>query len=104
MRDTLAAQLLTRGLAGSTGIVPLLTNHVLGITPLSPGFTRWSVRPVLGGGITWAAGCVPTSSGEIRVRWESMDQQVRVHISAPPDTMGTVAAPLVNGSTSVSLD
>ena len=62
------------------------------------------MRPVLGGGITWAAGRAPTLLGEIRVRWEEVDQQVRVHVSAPPGTTGSVAVPLVNGSASLSLD
>jgi len=95
---------LTCGPTGSTGIVPLLTTHVLGITPLEPGFSQWKVRPTLGGGLTWAAGRVPTPSGEIRVRWERAGLQMRLRVSAPIDTNGTVVVPLVDGSTVVALD
>lgn len=83
--------------------------HVLGITPVRPGFTQWMVRPVLGGGLTWAAGHVPTPSGEIHVRWEvvtssGIGQQMRLYVSAPANTTGRVIVPVSGAMVSVSLD
>ncbi len=54
----------------STGIVPLMSNYVLGVKPAGPGFSRWIVKPITtGGGLTWARGAVPTPMGPISVFW-----------------------------------
>lgn len=55
----------------STGIVPLLSNYVLGVTPQGPGFKEWRICPVVDGGdLTWAKGVVPTPNGGLKVSWE----------------------------------
>lgn len=91
----------------STGIVPLLVNYVLGVTPMTPGFKKWRVRPVIPAmdDLTWASGLVPTPDGGIWVQWEKRPGSFVLVVDAPDGTEGTVAVPLVAGkSSSVSVD
>ena len=45
-----------------------LSKHVLGITPLADGYTRFTARPA-GRKIDWATGVVPTGHGLITIEW-----------------------------------
>ncbi len=42
----------------STGVLPALTNNLLGARPTSPGFATWEVRPQPAG-VDWATGQLP---------------------------------------------
>lgn len=44
----------------------LLGKYYIGVKPLSPGYARYSVEPVLGG-LQWMEGSVPTPHGNIKV-------------------------------------
>ena len=74
----------------STGIVPLLSNYVLGVTPVEPGFSSWLVCPVMGGGVTWAKGTVPTPNGGIDVSWTTDNSILTIQINAPASSTGKV--------------
>ncbi|KAL7968066.1 glycoside hydrolase family 78 protein [Trichoderma sp. SZMC 28014] len=94
----------------STGVVPLLTNYVLGVKPQSPGFKTWWICPVVdGGGLTWAKGEVPTPQGKIDVSWERENVTTGVvftlDIETPDGSSGVVCVPTlgVNNPT-VSMD
>lgn len=50
----------------SAGITPILSKYVLGIKPLSAGYSTWSIRPQPGN-LTWAAGSVSTPQGILKV-------------------------------------
>ena len=52
-----------------TAIAGILTDYVLGVEPVEPGFAKYRVRPVPPSGITHAAGVVPTPRGPLRVSW-----------------------------------
>jgi len=52
----------------STGVLLLLTNFVLGVTPTGPGFQTWTIKPIPGD-VTWARGLVPTPKGPLSVYW-----------------------------------
>jgi len=88
----------------STGIVPLLTNYVLGIIPTGPGFMTWSVKPYPGD-LGWAKGEVHTPRGPIIVSWiaQSGTFSFQLTISAPAGTSGTVSVP-ANSSSVVTVD
>ncbi|KAF7518059.1 hypothetical protein G7054_g13591 [Neopestalotiopsis clavispora] len=73
----------------STGVVPLLSNYVLGVKPAKPGFEIWVLRPYLGD-LNWAKGVVPTPDGPITVRWTLDDDSQDVCIEAPSSTSGVV--------------
>lgn len=78
----------------ATGVVPVLTNYVLGVKPTGPGFVTWSIRP-MPGDVRWARGVVPTPKGEIKVSWEKGERGgFKLVVSAPKGTRGVVAVPL----------
>ncbi|KAJ5085882.1 hypothetical protein N7532_010653 [Penicillium argentinense] len=79
----------------STGIVPLMSNYVLGIKPTGPGFETWEICPVIDGGdLTWARGQVGTPKGPVRVSWKKEDDGTFVlDIETPKGTSGVVCVP-----------
>ncbi|KAJ6438159.1 alpha-L-rhamnosidase A [Purpureocillium lavendulum] len=79
----------------STGIVPLLSNHVLGVVPTKPGFKRWRICPVLEfGDVSWAKGEVPTPHGALGVSWAKRGhEQVTFNITVPHGTSGVLCLP-----------
>lgn len=83
----------------STGIVPEMSNYVLGVIPTGPGFSTWSVKPYPGD-LSWARGQVPTPQGPISVDWSiNSSGWFVLSVSAPVDTIGTVSLPSVFGTT-----
>ncbi len=87
----------------STGIVPLMSNHVLGVKPLSPGFKEWQFCPVVdAGGLTWARGVVPTPQGGIEVSWKRHGSGsatvLEMSVKAPRGTSGKVCIPAISGA------
>lgn len=88
----------------STGVVPLLSRYVLGVTPTAPGFSAWSVKPRLGD-LAWARGVVPVPGGEgISVRWEKGAAGLEMEVEVPERLgAGTVAVPVGEGG-SVRVD
>ncbi|KAI0166216.1 glycoside hydrolase family 78 protein [Xylariaceae sp. FL1272] len=82
----------------STGVTPLLTQYVLGVKPMAPGFSQFVVKPVVTDDITWARGVVPTPYGGISVSWERDDSgQIVVDVDAPSGTNFTVATDMSAG-------
>ncbi len=68
----------------ASGPTAWLSEYVLGVTPLEPGFKRVRVVPQLGS-LKWAEGTYPTPLGPIKVRHERQpDGAVRSQIDAPP--------------------
>lgn len=60
-----------------------LSRHVLGISPVSPGFDTVSIKPNLGD-LEWAEGTYPTPHGIIKVRHEKgVDGQIHSQIDVP---------------------
>lgn len=82
----------------STGIVPLLINFVIGVSPTAPGFREWIVRPVLNTiDLTWASALVPTPYGGIWVQWEKVGAGFTLLVDSPETTKGIVTVPFVAG-------
>lgn len=73
----------------SAGATAWLSRHVLGVTPLEPGYKRFRVRP-FAGDLKWAEGSVPTPRGPIRVRWTRQGKRLSIHVQAPPGTKAVV--------------
>jgi hypothetical protein len=89
----------------STGIVPALTNYILGVIPQGPGFSIYTVKPIPGD-VKWAKGVVPTPNGSITVSWNSNPSTGEFYIStsAPAGSQGTIYVPVANASVAVYLD
>jgi len=68
----------------ASGPTAWLSRHVLGVTPLEPGFERIRVEGNLGR-LQWAEGTYPTPRGLIRVRHERQsDGSVESQVILPP--------------------
>ncbi|KAK6581207.1 hypothetical protein PZA11_006695 [Diplocarpon coronariae] len=78
----------------ATGVVPALTNYVLGVTPSGPGFATWSVKPIPGD-VAWAKGVVPTPHGPVDVFWtrNQPDALFSLQVTGPKGTRGVVSVP-----------
>ena len=74
-----------------------LTEQVLGITPVGPGYATWTIQP-RPGRLGWARGVVPTSFGDISARWSSSGQRFELRVTTPRTTSGTIAVPATEGS------
>jgi hypothetical protein len=80
----------------STGVLPALTNGLLGVTPTGPGFSTWTLRPQPGG-VQWAQGEVPTPHGPIKVSWEQ-GSTLRLTVEVPRGTTAQLQLPLTAGN------
>lgn len=91
----------------STGVVPALTNYVLGVIPTGPGFSTWTVKP-MPGDLTFANGQVNTPSGPLTVSWSVGNSSdgfaFQLMVSAPLNTSGTVSVPVSDGNATISVD
>ena len=79
--------------AWSTGPTAALSEYVLGVAPVRPGYATWSIAPQPGD-LHWAQGSVPTPHGTIAVRWSRTPGSFVVTESTPAGTNGTVTVPL----------
>ena len=62
-----------------------MSAHVLGVTPIEPGFKKARVKPFLGD-LDWVEGTVPTPFGIIKVRADKQkDGSVKTKIEAPKE-------------------
>ncbi len=91
--------------AWSTGPTPALSQYVLGIRPLAPGFRTWIVAPQAGD-LGWAQGTAPTPEGVIASRWRrgSGRRSFELTVVAPRQTSGEVDVPLLGRSRAIALD
>ena len=89
----------------STGIVPVLSNYVLGVMPTGPGFDTWTLKPYLLDRVTWARGVVPTPNGGIQVSWtKGRNGRFEMRVTVPKGTTATVSVPNIGGTRKVSVD
>jgi hypothetical protein len=77
----------------------LLPRFVLGARALEPGWTRALIRPHPGG-LTRAAGRIPTPRGPIEIDWASTEA-FRLKLSLPPGVSAKVQMPAPEGSAGV---
>lgn len=84
--------------AWSTGALPALSTWVLGLRPLRPGYTEYSMAPHPGD-LSWACGAVPTPAGAIRAAWHQTDDRFTIELDAPSGTRGEVVIPWTSAAT-----
>jgi hypothetical protein len=87
----------------STGVVPELTNDLLGATPTGPGFSTWSVQPHPVS-VTWAQGQLPTPHGPLDVSWRQGSGQFTMRVSAPRGTSGDISVPVTSANAEVTVN
>lgn len=81
----------------AAGPIAELSQHVLGVKAIEPGFAAWQVKP-LTLGLDWARGEVPTKNGNIAVEWsfeghENDYLQMTVRSPQEGSSVGTVQLP-----------
>ena len=71
-----------------TAIAGALSNYILGVEPVEPGYAKFRVRPVCAGSaVTWAKGRVPTPFGFMDVEWHLSDNgKLEIAVSNPRGT------------------
>jgi alpha-L-rhamnosidase len=90
--------------AWSTGPTPALSEYVLGVRPVTPGFARWQAAPQPGY-LQWAQGVVPTPRGPISVRWrKAAEGSFVMTVDAPAHETGTVSIPVNSSHVTVARD
>lgn len=92
----------------STGVLPALSNFVLGVTPTGLGFANFTVKPQAAGGISWAKGEVPTPNGAFSVDWTTAAAGIgaafNMTLGVPSKAEGTVSVPVKAKTTTVNVN
>lgn len=60
-----------------------LTERVAGIVPLEAGFKRFMVKPLIGGGLSYAKGEVQTPYGTVNSEWKTQGSRFSVKVRVP---------------------
>ncbi len=68
---------------------------IIGINPDedSPAYKRFTLRPMPGGGLTWARGHYDSIRGRIACDWRMEGDTLHVVVTIPPNTSATVCIP-----------
>lgn len=74
----------------STSPIDFLQTVILGIRPLSPGFSVFQVRPRLLD-LKFAEGRVPTPHGNIFIRWKLESGRMKVELRVPEGTVAQIS-------------
>ena len=67
--------------------------RICGLEALEPGYRRFSVKPLLGGGLTWAECEHKCPYGWIKTRWEKAAGTFRLSVSVPVGCQCEVSMP-----------
>lgn len=67
--------------------------RICGLEALEPGYRRFTVKPVPGGGLTWAECEHRCPYGLIKVRWEKVDGTFRLRVTVPFGTQCEISLP-----------
>lgn len=79
-----------------------LYRRVLGLEPIEAGYKRFSVKPVLGGGITHAEGSLETRHGRIEIAWRIVDSRFVLDVTVPDGTTAEITPP--DGNTEIAAE
>ena len=76
-------------------VVTFLHRYVAGIRPIDgePAYRRFEIRPVPGGGLTWAEAELDSPYGRIRSAWRIEGESFDLEVDVPPGTEATVVLP-----------
>ncbi len=66
---------------------------VLGIYPTKPGYEELSIRPQIGGGLTFAKGFVQTPRGKVSSEWQVTGTDLSLTVAIPFNSQAAVSFP-----------
>lgn len=75
------------------GVIDFFHGHIAGLRLIEPGWRRFEVRPVPGGGITWAEAALDSVVGRIEVAWRLSGQELTATVTVPEGSTALVALP-----------
>ena len=67
----------------SGAVGDFLYRRVAGIEPLEAGYKRFAVKPLVGGGLTWASAWVETPYGRAAVDWKAENGRLTATVAVP---------------------
>ena len=70
-----------------------LYRRIVGLEIIEPGYRRFAIRPIPGGGITWAECEHRCPFGLIRTKWEIKDGRFRLCVTVPEGTVCELTMP-----------
>lgn len=78
-----------------------MVRNILGINPdeQAQGYSRFTIHPRPGGGITWAKGSYASIRGTISVEWHQSPAHFTLDVQVPVNTTAMIAVPAVNERT-----
>lgn len=71
--------------------------NILGIQAGSPGYRKIIIKPLVGGGLTWAKGSYESISGTISVSWKLQQGRFSMDVTIPQNTTATIYIPDATG-------
>ena len=77
----------------SGAVGDFLYRRVAGLEPLEPGYRRFRVKPIPGGGLTQACAWTETPYGRVQAEWEIKDHQMTVKVTVPVGAEGELILP-----------
>ena len=82
-RDTGDGGMVSFNHYASGAVGDWLYRRVAGIEPISGGYREFRIRPVPGGGLTFAKASIRTPYGEVRSQWEIEDGRFEITVRVP---------------------
>lgn len=70
-----------------------LYKRLLGLEPLTGGYKHFQVKPMIGGGVSWAKGSTVTPYGKIEVIWRVNGDLLTIEVTVPVSTTCQVVFP-----------
>jgi len=77
----------------SGAVGDFLYRRVLGLEPVTAGYKRFQVRPIVGGGLEWARGSVETPYGKAASEWKVEGGKFILTVQVPVGTSCQVVLP-----------
>jgi len=89
--------------AWSAGATFILSEWVLGVRPIQPGFSQYVIEPHPSG-IKWAKGAVPSPRGLIEVSWKDSADRFEIAVNTPSGDGPSLKLPTKGEQIKISLN
>ncbi|MFA6245392.1 MAG: glycoside hydrolase family 78 protein [Mucilaginibacter sp.] len=71
--------------------------NITGIQAAEPGYKKIIIKPVLGGGLSWAEGAYDCPYGRIESKWKISGNKLDMTVTIPPNTTADIFIPNAQG-------
>jgi alpha-L-rhamnosidase len=94
----------SRSHAWSAYPMKFLLSGPVGIEPITPGFSTFSIRPRIKGDLLFTEGTVPTPRGRIVSQWYKTSKGLRLHVEIPVNTKAWIQLPTLGSDNVMVLE